>query len=317
MLIITRNTIFIGSIFFSIHAHASPESIQPLMNELNSVKLEHATAIFLVKPNDINLSKIKHYLSNSTKTNICDEKSNGEPEYCNQKKTCSPKIEFKKINPTKYRIKIFHACRNFTLIFNERFDRMWKLYITKTRNTDRNPSDGKNIIEQISNKEDSFDNPYGSIENSRLKNSPIWETWFSSVLTWGTHNNTDMIKVHDNKLLIDGKPWSTSNGLNDESIKWPGLLHWEANAYANGWMLDLHQIKALPLSMSNHNSFYSTNSDGSVNFDVVIEYWPQRLYYLAYLISVLSISLCVGIVSFVNIKKAMSKNSNNLDAKQK
>ncbi len=45
----------------------------------------------------------------------------------------SPEIVFKKINPTKYIIKVDGAKKPFWIIFNERFHDKWKLYIMKDR----------------------------------------------------------------------------------------------------------------------------------------------------------------------------------------
>lgn len=54
---------------------------------------------------------------------------------CNQKiivdKNNLPKIQFEKINPTKYKIKVFDAQASYMLVFSESFHKNWKVFISK------------------------------------------------------------------------------------------------------------------------------------------------------------------------------------------
>lgn len=42
----------------------------------------------------------------------------------------TPKIQFEKINPTKYKVKVFNATNPYVLTFSEAFHKKWKIYIT-------------------------------------------------------------------------------------------------------------------------------------------------------------------------------------------
>lgn len=57
-------------------------------------------------------------------------------ELCKQNdkdiQTTSPKIHFEKINPTKYRVKIFDAREPFVLVFSEAFNPSWKVFLNRT-----------------------------------------------------------------------------------------------------------------------------------------------------------------------------------------
>lgn len=49
-------------------------------------------------------------------------------------------IEYKKINPTKYKLSIKNAKENFPLVFNEDYSRYWKLYLLKLSEEKVNPT---------------------------------------------------------------------------------------------------------------------------------------------------------------------------------
>ena len=79
--------------------------------------------------------------------------------------------------------------------------------------------------------------------------------------------------------------------------------HKIANGYGNQWTINPLYIK------TNLNKiFYTTNKDGSINFNLVIYYLPQSWFYLALLISVsTAISLIVLLVKY-EIKSRSTKN---------
>jgi len=58
------------------------------------------------------------------------------------------------------------------------------------------------------------------------------------------------------------------------------------NGYANTWTINSDYIKE-----NFNNEYYSTNKDGSINFQLIIYYKPQSWYYLFMLISLVTIVL--------------------------
>ncbi len=102
----------------------------------------------------------------------------------------TPTLTFKKLNPTKYKVSIRQARKEFLLIFNESFNRYWKMYVTK--------------------------------------------------------NNT-IAPLPDDK-------------------------HVSVNGYANSWFIETDDI-------CSQKNMCLRNPDGSYSFELVIEYWPQRLFY--------------------------------------
>lgn len=118
-----------------------------------------------------------------------------------------PELEFQKINPTKYFIKIKNAQAPFFLNFLETHNFLWKAYMIEDGSQD-------------------------------AKAESIWSTWFREPLPDNTH------------FLING--------------------------YANGWLLDQKG-----------------------NYNIILEYWPQRLFYLSKMITLLSV--LGGIIYLIKI----------------
>lgn len=116
-------------------------------------------------------------------------------------------ISYDKINPTKYKIKIFGAKEPFPLVFSETFNPNWKIY------------------------------------------------------------------GYNRKPLFDD-------------------AHILANGYANYWTIN-------PLQVCNNNyKICIKNPDGTYDFELIAEYWPQRLFYLGLGISLLTLLSCLGCLGY-------------------
>lgn len=219
----------------------------------------------------------------------------------------SPTMEFKKINATKYRVIVHHAPSVVPIVFSETYHDGWKVYlkpravvptILRTSdqllkeykildgNTDSQATvsevkdfinaglitslgDGKQKeikhtkwgkdVERLDYLEKyAIDfiskNFQGSIQNDNLSDGVFYETWFQ-------------------------KPVDNSN-------------HVTVNGYANSWLLDVNVLCAGD-SVSALSSLCTKNSDGTYDFELVVEFWPQRLVYIGILVS--SFSLIFGL----------------------
>jgi|WetSurMetagenome_2_1015567.scaffolds.fasta_scaffold06019_6 hypothetical protein len=249
-----------------------------------------------------------------------------------------PTIEFKKINPTKYKVIIHHAKENFPLVFSESFHDGWKAYLVKN-NLDSLPTgrqaavhgndvrasladykilDGnaddqatveevKSFIDQgdvstlgnlqeknikhdkwVNNKEVlDYNEKYkidfisknfqGTIQNDNLPNGNFLDTWLST-----------SYKVESGKL-------SSFLEWNKNVIKLPEVDHVMANGYANSWLIEPGKICGTTPSPSlkRRGSYCVKNADGSYDFEMIVEFWPQRLFYIGLAISVLTLLGCV------------------------
>lgn len=202
-----------------------------------------------------------------------------------------PTVEFRKINPTKYRINVHNAKDIFPLVFSETFHDEWKIFLgdgykdPQPSLKDNFPALLNNYQVLDGNEEDQADrkevqkfmdkgwisalgkdekgtsfiskNFQGTIQNNNLSDGTFYETWFKKPLV-----SEDM--------------------------------HFIANSYANSWMIN-------PNNFCPDNKYCQRNPDGSYDFNLVLEFWPQRLYYIGIGISGLTVlsGLLFFAVSFV------------------
>jgi hypothetical protein len=205
-----------------------------------------------------------------------------------------PDIEFVKINPTKYRLRIHRAKNDFPLVFNEIFHSGWTVYLKPWTprpgseiKPDKNPRATLSAISAPT-----------AFRNNNLPLGDIWETWFPGKLKTNCSENAD-----SNKVCLKGDPeiWNVDGALDSNVVRWPEVFHWLANGYANSWWLDLDLLKKLPAVKDQKPGWYHLHSDGSVDFEIVLEFWPQRLFYLGILISGITVAACAGYLIFCRV----------------
>lgn len=183
----------------------------------------------------------------------------------------APMVEFKKVDPTKYRVKIHNIQNNFSLVFSQSFDKDWKVYREDSQVSPALDSSNYKIIpgneaDQASHEEltdyinkgwvsdvgknDFVSKNYqGTIQNDNLPNGKIWDTWFKTPLPENSHQ------------LVNG--------------------------YANSWIIDPANICP------------KTPCD----IDLIVEFWPQRLSYLGFIISGLTLVASLIIILVARLKK--------------
>ena len=196
-----------------------------------------------------------------------------------------PTIEYKRMNPTKYRVIVHGAKDIFPIVFTENHNPDWKLYlgdmnvyersetITDLKNTDLNKmyknyaineNDRANIGEHLDftnknlisftkgpeKKQLQFvsKNFKGTIQNDNLPNNKFYETMFYQ-------------EVKDSHMLV--------------------------NNNFNSWLID-------PKKICVNNTKCKRNPDGSFEIEFIIEFWPQKLTNLSLLFSVLATLTYIG-----------------------
>jgi hypothetical protein len=102
-------------------------------------------------------------------------------------------------------------------------------------------------------------NPFWKLYLSGLTESSMSETWFSKF-------NNNIISVPDNKHML-------------------------VNGYANAWMVNTEQV-------CSYATICTKNRDGSYSMKFIIEYWPQRIFFGALLLTFLP--LIFSFIYFVN-----------------
>ncbi len=195
-----------------------------------------------------------------------------------------PRIEFTQVNPTKYKIKVNGATGDYPLVLSESYHEGWKMYASG--------AGGKEIENnkyEIGNSEE--DKGYGIGNNITrtfwrvLGRGLSWVTdlfldnggygeevasYFDGEIKEGTHRNTFLEPATFEtwgKKPIDAE-------------------HMKANAYANAWYIEPEDV------------------GGEEDYELIVEFFPQRLFYLGLLISSLTLVGCVSYLGYALVTNA-------------
>ncbi|MBF0554271.1 MAG: hypothetical protein HQK96_06870 [Nitrospirae bacterium] len=253
----------------------------------------------------------------------------------------APYIEFRKINPTKYRIRVHRAKNSFPIIFSESFSDGWRAEIVpfkrnlqscaldnllnykilegndedqatadhlrsfvdkglvtyigdgipKKREHYRYLSNGRKELTHVEQYTIDFISKdiHGTIQNDNLPIGMFYETWLSGKFDLIQDNNRG--SVEDASYNMEN--WKPNFGLNSKSVELPDLYHWQANGFANSWWVDLGLVRKLHQATIKEEGFYKQNEDGSIDFEIVVEFWPQRLFYIGVFISIVTLVVCI------------------------
>ena len=307
------------------------------------------SGVIFVEQNPSKLKIIRFALSKFRLSEIiiADKETNKPTHYLfSQRKIKKPQIEFRKINPTKYRLRIHGANGDFPIIFSETFNSGWKAYLlpwtshplsppsktplellskynvseenmhiqassevlkdflslgwvtelNKNSNEitlDRLVTDLKNIgkPEKANKIEFISKNYFGSIQNNNLPANQIQETWFPRKIIFKCVENEKIITDCLLKSPLDKTAKST---ISSKALQWPDSLHWEINSFANSWWIKTSFIRSLPAAKKMDTGYYQLNSNGTIDFEMVLEFWPQRLFYMGGIFSISLFFLCVA-----------------------
>ncbi|MBU4348439.1 hypothetical protein KJ671_03015 [Patescibacteria group bacterium] len=222
-----------------------------------------------------------------------------------------PILEFKKINPIKYKIRVHGAKDDFPLVFSESFHSGWKVYPVKSGNA--GILQGTELFNRAGNYKilDGNDEDQASSEELSDYISKGWVTDLGN----GNEKKIEHKKWEDGKEKLDyvekynidfvSKNFQDTiqnDNLPKGSIfeTWfkkplPEENHLTANGYANSWWIDLEevcQVESYKVE-SGEGSFCIKNPDGSYDFEMVVEFWPQRLFYVGLGISGITLLGCI------------------------
>jgi hypothetical protein len=254
--------------------------------------------------NTYNINIIKKNFGNNkfvTETNISSYNDLRKLE--NEAGNISPIIEFKKINLIKYRVRIHNATTPFVLVFSENYHRGWKIYptnYTKEKVRCITPENGYNYnrgsgdqastedlclftlkrwITSLGEKELNIKN--NLITKKNMENSKQEEHYrmaFISKNFQGTIQNDNM----PNGPLYE--TWLEKPIEED-------VVHIMANGYANSWIID-------PALINKKYYIGTRNFDGSYDFELIIEFGPQRIYYIGACISIITAIAFIGFLLY-------------------
>ena len=210
-----------------------------------------------------------------------------------------PTIEIKKVSPTKYKVVVHGASAMFPLVFNESYQAGWKLYQTSMENHLAGLSISVNDYKILEgNSEDqATDSELIEYINKGL----------ISTLGNGMQKKMDYRKWDGKKDVFDHRETYSidfisknyqgtiqNNNLNSGKVydTWfktpiPEENHMVVNGYANGWVVD-------PKKICSDNTKCLRNPDGTYDLEFIMEFWPQRMFYLGLIVSGTTILLSFG-----------------------
>ncbi|GEM_PF-2169163 len=216
-----------------------------------------------------------------------------------------PIIEYKKIDPTKYRLRIHNAKNVVPLIFLDNYHTDWNLYF----NSSNYPKINFNASDYTSFRH----NEDEQIGLDELRQD-ILNGWISSLGDLTEKTDTYYRYVNQQKIFdytlsykIDFISKNFSGTIQNDNLPNRSVFetwlkkpleanHMIANNYANSWILNPSQICKI--------NNCTKNIDGTYDFELVAEFWPQRLSTLGYLLSFIPMLLIIaGVSTRLIIKK--------------
>lgn len=294
------------------------------MNYLSHVYVPENTYVFYG-----NAMQIPFFGKNQTQTAVIFSKQNTRKTILDgfSLKGYTPTLEFKKINPTKYRVRLHGAQGTFPLVFSESFHDGWKAYVNQNA-TVKNQKNNLKAKSGAYNTLDGNERDQASKDELREYIEKGWVTELgdpnqkSGIFGGAGEKTIEHKKWEDNKEKLDyvekytidfisknfhgtiqndnlprGKFWET---WFRESL--PEENHLMVNGYANSWVIDANDLCA------QNKDFCVKNADGTYDMELVLEFWPQRLFYVGAFVSGLTLVGCLGYLGLVGVRSWRKKN---------
>jgi hypothetical protein len=209
-----------------------------------------------------------------------------------------PILEFKRITPVRYRIIVHRAKFNFVMVFSESFHPQWKLYPITSRNDRAGiPKEMLHAYRVLDGNE--------SFQASRTEFGEYLSKGIISTLGKGESQTGKSIpKIKDLQEALSNDEYAIdfvsknirhtiqNNNLPDgpihETWSYAPLdekYHLIANGFANSWIIELDYLE------SRGSDILRQNADGTYDFELVLEFKNQRIFYIGVFISVLTLFL--------------------------
>lgn len=196
----------------------------------------------------------------------------------------APTVEFRKLDSTLYRVRIHDKREPFMLVFNETYNAHWRLGLANS------PQPGVPSLAPAAANLTQID---GAASRSEV------DEYLAS--GWLTPPALVAAKGHD---TAETRPLGFVSAKNEGSIqndnlpkpafldvmKMPSVAedsHFIANGFANGWILDPEKVCKEPNACIR-------GVDGKLTMDLVIEFMPQRVFYIGGAVTLTTLFLLFG-----------------------
>ena len=201
-----------------------------------------------------------------------------------------PIIEYKEINPTKYRLIIHQVKDELPLVFNSNFNNNWKIYPIKLPvKTSKNE-----LYHSLKRNESYFKQKKDYQPNIAEVKFFIDNNWLSYIKNRADFISKNFNNTIQNNNLPDGSFLETvfSNSIDEK-------YHLMANGYANSWTIS-------PQSYCMANNCHR-NSNGTVDIELVVEFSLQKYLHLGIMISffIFGFAIIMAINDYIHDKKAI------------
>ncbi|MCX6763192.1 MAG: hypothetical protein NTZ97_00440, partial [Candidatus Moranbacteria bacterium] len=149
--------------------------------------------------------------------------------------------------------------------------------------------DGKEVLDYVEKYNIDFisKNFQGTIQNDNLPSGNFYETWLAG----------NMNDPKNKSGIFSG----ASFAWNDKVKEISPVNHLMANGYANSWVIDTEKLcKDNPNMCVIRRTSCGISQDESCipqdkyDFEMVVEFWPQRLFYIGLFISGMTLLSCIG-----------------------
>lgn len=273
------------------------------INDLTGIELENSWIV-----RSIVFLKHQNYLRNRM---ISDSDSNDLEQY--NKSASNQILEFKRVNPIKYRVRIHKAGKVFPLVFSESFNNNWKVYVSdlsKNIFVQKTDIESYKILDGNSQDQANEDELVEFIDNGFVTDLGNGKEREIIHKKWNTNSQKEEVSYIEkykidfisknfngtiqNDNLPDGKIWDT--WFQDPIVEDKHLI---ANGYANSWVIDVNEFCV-------ESEKCIKNDDGTYDAELIVEFWPQRLFYFGLIISVTTLLGCIGFLIIFWVKKRKS-----------
>lgn len=229
----------------------------------------------------------------------------------------NPILEYKKINPTKYRVIIHGAKNTFPLIFNENYRPEWKLYLGDMREYGENKTTLKDntlnfykVFNKNENEQATKEEVINFIKRGFISTLGNLNEKQNKTFSY-PHSVRSLTNVENYRIDFISKNFSNTIQNNNlpnkyfyETFVSKEIIsnHLIANNFFNSWLIDVNQICQKGRSCIK-------NPDGSYDMEFVIEFWPQKLLNLGIVITTFTLfgyfamRLFLGVIKMLIVKK--------------
>lgn len=198
-------------------------------------------------------------------------------------------IEFRPLDPTKYRVMIHKGESLSALIFSENFNSRWRIYlgdpIKSVLSTQAKITINQDDQELQANLQELNDylhsGKLSGIDKSKLEQGSY------------AYISKEIQGVIQNNNLLKGNIFETFHS----EIVSARRKHFMVNGYANGWLLDLQEI------CQQYKDHCIKNADGTYEVEIIISYSPQNYLYVGMAVSLVALTT----VLFISILFEKSK----------